>query len=94
MKEAPEPVLLFIPLMKELGMSWDEIKNTTRVELEGLLLAYHEYATLHSFDGYDEKDVNNMAKNKPHLRTQWVRYLETKRKYYAQADKPTFKGLI
>jgi len=94
MKEAPEPVLLFIPLMKELGMSWTEIKKSTRTELEGLLLAYHEYSALHSFDGYDEKDVSSMAKNKPHLRSQWVKYLETKRKYYAQVEKPTFKGLV
>ena len=27
MKEAPEPVLLYIPLMKALGLSWEEIKT-------------------------------------------------------------------
>ena len=37
MREAPEPVLLYIPLMKELNMSWSDIKNTPRYELEGLL---------------------------------------------------------
>jgi len=62
MKEAPEPVLLFIPLMKELNLSWEEIKTTPRVELEGLLIAFQEYSSLHSFDGYDEKDVNEMDK--------------------------------
>ena len=94
MKEAPEPVLLFIPLMKELNLSWEEIKTTPRVELEGLLIAFQEYSSLHSFDGYDEKDVNEMAKTKPHLRSQWVKYLETKRKYYDEVEKPSFKGLL
>ena len=62
MRESPEPVLLYIPLMKELGLSWNEIKNTPRVELEGLLCALAEYQQLHSLDGYDEDDINKMAK--------------------------------
>jgi len=95
MKEAPEPVLLFIPLMKELNLSWEEIKTTPRVELEGLLIAFQEYSSLHSFDGYDEKDVNEMAKKKPELRSQYVQYLEKKRKYYDNVKKPTsFKDLL
>ena len=64
MRESPEPVLLYIPLMKELGLSWNEIKNTPRVELEGLLCALAEYQQLHSLDGYDEDDINKMAKQK------------------------------
>jgi hypothetical protein len=94
MKEAPEPVLLFIPLMKELGMSWKEVKNTPRFELEGLLIAHNEYSVLHSFDGYDEKDVNAMAKNKPEVRSQYADYMQRKRKYYHQINKPSFKGLM
>ena len=43
MKEAPEAVLLYIPLMKDLGMDWSEIKETPRYELEGLLMALGEY---------------------------------------------------
>ena len=68
MREAPEPVLLYIPLMKDLGLSWNEIKETPRVELEGILVAYTEYQLLHSLDGYDDNDINNMAKNKPQIR--------------------------
>jgi len=40
MKESPEAVYLIIPLMKELGMRWDDIKQSPRNELEGLLFAY------------------------------------------------------
>ena len=61
MKEAPEPVLLYIPLMKELNLSWSEIKSTPRFELEGLLLAFGEHSRLHSMDGYDSEDINDMA---------------------------------
>ena len=32
MKEAPEAVYLIIPLMKELGLSWKEIKETRALE--------------------------------------------------------------
>tara|TARA_Y100001973_G_C5207858_1_gene342932 strand:+ start:5099 stop:5383 length:285 start_codon:yes stop_codon:yes gene_type:complete len=94
MREAPEPVLLYIPLMKELNLSWEEIKTTPRVELEGLLIAFQEYNSLHSFDGYDEKDINEMAKKKPELRSRYVQYLEKKRKYYNNVSKPSFKDLL
>ena len=43
MVDSPEAVLLYIPLMKELGMSWEEIKSTPRMELEGLLEANKEH---------------------------------------------------
>lgn len=82
MREAPEPVLLYIPLMKDLGLSWTEIKETPRKELQGILMAYTEYQHLHSLDGYDDNDINNIAKNKPQIRGQYARYLEKKRKYY------------
>ena len=36
MKLAPEAIFLYIPLMKELGLSWTEIKTSTKKELEGL----------------------------------------------------------
>lgn len=98
MKEAPEPVLLYIPLMKELNLSWIEIKNTPRFELEGILIALGEYNRLHSMDGYDSEDINEMAKNKPKLRSKWADYQNAKAKYYRSLDnnkKPTsFKGLI
>ena len=41
MINAPEAVLLYIPLMKELGLSWAEIKQMPRYEAEGLLAAYN-----------------------------------------------------
>ena len=95
MREAPEPVLLYIPLMKELNMSWKEITSTPRYELEGLLRAWSEHENLHSMDGYDDKDINHMAKDKPQIRQQWIKYLETKRKYYKSMQaKPSFSSLM
>tara|TARA_Y100000356_G_scaffold56113_1_gene45294 strand:- start:70 stop:360 length:291 start_codon:yes stop_codon:yes gene_type:complete len=95
MREAPEPVLLYIPLMKDLGLSWNEIKNTPRVELEGILIAYNEHQQLHSLDGYDDTDINHLAKNKPQIRGQYARYLEKKRKYYKTVEeKKSFKDLL
>ena len=97
MKEAPEPVLLYIPLMKELNLSWSEIKSTPRFELEGLLMAFGEYSRLHSMDGYDSEDINQMAKNKPSVRGKWAQYQNAKAKYYRSLDnskQKSFKGLI
>ena len=81
MTDSPEAVLIYIPLMKGIGMSWEEIKRTPRIELEGLLSAMYEYDTMHSMDGYDDKDVSEMAKNKPSIRSSYTKYLETRRKY-------------
>ena len=81
MLESPDAVLLYIPLMKHLGMSWKEIKGTPRRELMGLLAASNEYSVMHSMDGYNDAEVSEMAKNKPEVRSQYVRYLETRRKY-------------
>jgi|TARA_R100001163_G_C5066332_1_gene204739 hypothetical protein len=95
MSEAPEPVLLFIPLMKELGMSWEEIMRTPRRILEGILMSLMEYNVLHSMDGYTDSDVGEMAKKKPEIRSHYVNYLEKKRKYYKGAkEKQSFSGLI
>ena len=55
MLESPDAVLLYIPLMKELGMNWGDIKNTPRHELVGLLSANAEYEMFHSMDGITEK---------------------------------------
>ena len=54
MLESPDAVLLYIPLMKELGMNWGDIKNTPRHELVGLLSANAEYEIFHSMDGITE----------------------------------------
>ena len=79
--ETPEPVLLWIPLMKYLGMSWEEIKNTPNYELNGLLMAYNEYEELHCMDGYTDKNVSEMAKNNPSIRQTWHSYVNKQRKY-------------
>lgn len=96
MSEAPEPVLLFIPLMKDLGMSWKEIMSTPRYVLEGLLMALIEHNHLHSMDGYTDKDISEMAKNRPEVRSTWINYLEKKRKYYKGAESKTksFKDIV
>jgi len=74
-------VLLYIPLMKELGMSLSEIKSTSRRELEGLLTALSLNNQIHQFDGYTEKDISEMSKEKPHIRDQYFKCKELKEKY-------------
>ena len=81
MTASPDAVLLYIPLMKETNMTWEEIKRTPRHELQGLLAACHEYAILHSMDGYDAQDISDLAKNKPSIRSDWNRYMAARRKY-------------
>ena len=78
---APEAIFLYIPLMKELGMSWSDIKTTTKWELEGLLFGLSKYNKYHQFDGYDDKDKSEMAKNKPQIRSDYYKYVELKAEY-------------
>jgi len=98
MGESPIPVYVYLPLMKDLGMSWNDIKSTPRKELDGLLYALSNYNVIHRFDGYDESDISEMAKNKPSVRNQWMKTMETKEKFERRAgkekEKKTFKGLI
>ena len=98
MKEAVEPVYLYIPLMKDLGMSWETLKRTPRWELEGLLFALSEYSVLHSMDGYTDKSVSQIAKDSPEIRSQWNAYQEKKAKYDERAGirkpPPSFKDLV
>jgi hypothetical protein len=68
MTNSLDAVRLYVPLMKETNMTWEEIKRTPRWELEGILAACHEYNLLHSMDGYDAKDIGDLAKNKPVIR--------------------------
>ena len=81
MLESPDAVLLYIPLMTEVGMSWKEIKETPRIELEGLMAASHEHNLLHSMDGYEPKDISDMAKHRPQIRSDYGRYMAQRRKY-------------
>tara|TARA_E500000305_G_C3978919_1_gene215823 strand:+ start:635 stop:934 length:300 start_codon:yes stop_codon:yes gene_type:complete len=71
MSESIEAIYLYIPLMKELGMSWYEIKNTPRFELEGLMSAFGSYNLLHAFDGYSSDNIGEMAKKNPEVRTNY-----------------------
>ena len=95
---APDAVYVIIPCMKELGMSWSEVKSTPRHELTGLLIAYGKYNMLHQFDGYDSDDIGDMAKNKPQVRSEYARSMELKENYERRAGKSkrikTFKGLL
>ena len=52
-------------------MSWSEIKATPTVELQGLLKAFDNYSQYHAFDGYNGKDISQMAKDKPEVRSQY-----------------------
>ena len=81
MTASPDAVLLYVPLMKETNMTWEEIKRTPRHELQGLLAACYEHGILHSMDGYDANDISDMAKNKPAIRSDWNKYMEMRRKY-------------
>ena len=67
--------------MKDLNMSWYEIKITPRFELEGLVSGLSEYKTLHQFDGYSAEDLKDTFKTKPELRAQWNDYQSKRRKY-------------
>ncbi len=76
-------------------MSWEEIKRTPPHEIRGLTIALSEYHILHSFDGYDSKDIGEMAKNKPQIRSQYNDYLLRKRKYSGEKKtKSTFKDVF
>ena len=84
--------------MKHLGMSWKEIKCTPRKELEGLLTALGEYSILHSFDGYNDKDISEMAKNKPEVRSKYGEYILANRrlreKLGHRVTSPSFSDLL
>lgn len=73
--------------MKELNMSWAEIKSTPNVELQGILKAYQNYSIIHAFDGYTEKDVNTMAKENPSVRTQFLNSISTKERFEMKVGK-------
>jgi hypothetical protein len=78
MSESIEAIYLYIPLMKELGMSWNEIKNTPRHELEGLISGFNSYTLLHAYDGYSSDDISEMSKKKPELRANYSKSLQFK----------------
>ena len=81
MTNSLDAVTLYVPLMKETNMTWEEMKRTPRYELEGILAACHEYSLLHSMDGYEAKDISDMAKHRPSVRQDWNKYMAQRRKY-------------
>jgi len=98
MENSPVAVCIYIPLMKDLGMSWAEIKSTPRTELEGILAAYREYELLHAYDGYSSEDIGKMAKDRPEVRSGYSKYMEAnaklKRKLGIQQKQQSFENLI
>jgi hypothetical protein len=80
--------------MKDLGMSWTDIKATPRIELEGLMTAYNEYITVHNFDGYSPEEVSEMAKNKPQVRSQYMEHMEAKRRLNEKLGKATRRASL
>ena len=95
---SPDAVYVIIPCMKELGMSWSEIKNTPRHEMTGLLIALNNYNRMHQFDGYSAKDIAEMAKEKPQVRSDYAAYMNMKRSYELRAGKrhevEDFKNIV
>ena len=98
MKYSADAVYLYIPLMKNLNMRWNDIKYTPRRELEGLLLAWGTYEQLHAFDGYSSEEISTMSKDRPHVRQSYNKSMEIKAIMEGKMDvekKPlTFQGLI
>jgi len=98
MTNTPRPVILYVPLMKELGITWSEIKRMPSWELEGLQGALNEYNVLHSMDGYTDKQVSQIAKDNPDIRSQWSKYQSKKAKYEEKAgirkEPQDFKSLL
>ena len=96
--KSPDVIYLYIPLMKELHLSWREIKSLPRTELEGLLFGLSQYNKMHQFDGYDEKDISEMAKDKPQIRSDYYKYMELKSEYEERAGMrkqiKKFEGII
>tara|TARA_R110000824_G_scaffold33611_2_gene107730 strand:+ start:309 stop:608 length:300 start_codon:yes stop_codon:yes gene_type:complete len=98
MRESPEAVFLYIPLMDKLRMTWSDIKQTPKNELEGLLGAYHTYHTIHAFDGYAPDEISKLAKDKPSIRSDYNRSITLKavmeEKIGRKRNVGTFKDLI
>tara|TARA_R100001463_G_scaffold78600_1_gene132932 strand:+ start:4100 stop:4402 length:303 start_codon:yes stop_codon:yes gene_type:complete len=78
MREDPDVVLLYIPLMKDLNMSWHDIKNCSRSELNGIIQAYSTYETMHSFDGYTSEAISQLAKNDKSIPSKYAKYKEVR----------------
>ena len=66
-------------------MSWSDIKATPMIELQGLLKAFDNYTVYHAFDGYNSKEINTMAKDKPEVRSQYAESMYLKETFEHRA---------
>ena len=81
--------------MKELGLSYTEIKESSRTELLGLLTGLSNYNTVHAFDGYTDKNISEMAKENPSVRGDYARTQGMKARFgLTKAAPRDFKELI
>ena len=62
-------------------MSLEEIKSTPRYELDGLMYALKTHEVIHAYDGYTPKDIGQMSKDKPEIRSAYNRSVNLKKKY-------------
>ena len=81
--------------MKDLNMRWEEIKKTPRYELRGLIIALNEFNILHSFDGFNRRQIAEMQKDDPAVTQQYADYMERKRKFhYQKSEVKSFSELL
>jgi hypothetical protein len=80
--------------MKDLGMNWNEIKDTPTIELTALLQGLSNYNVLHAFDGYSSEDVSDLAKNKPSVRMDYAKSMAMKEKYGMRKKPTSFHDII
>lgn len=79
--------------MKDLNFTWSELKATPRIELQGVATALSEFNILHSYDGYNARDIDEMAKDRPEIRDKYNLYLDKRRKYGIEKAHTTFDAL-
>tara|TARA_R110002110_G_scaffold106092_4_gene266208 strand:+ start:364 stop:669 length:306 start_codon:yes stop_codon:yes gene_type:complete len=87
MIDSPDAVYIIIPAMKNLNMSWREIKQTPRYEVMGLIAAFNQYEILHAYDGYTDGDISSLSKDKPELRSAYNKSMSLKAKYETSSGK-------
>lgn len=80
--------------MKDLGLSWTEIKSSTRVELHALLIGLNNYNVMHAYDGYSSKDIDNMAKDNPSVRSDYAKTQQMKARYGTKQAPKSFKEIL
>lgn len=85
---------MYIPLMKDLHISWEEIKNTPRVELDALLKGLNNFNILHAFDGYSSDDVSEMAKKNPSIRGEYSKTQQMQAKFGRKRKPTSFSEII